>query len=65
MRKNTQRHQFYIDVNKTVNINGFTKTFAFVGLGDKGLTGVQNWYANLSELGKCYTVSALGDMDHP
>jgi len=22
--------------------------------------GVQNWYGNLSELGKCYTVSALG-----
>ena len=27
----------------------------------KGLIGVQNWYSNLSELGKSYTICALGE----
>lgn len=74
VRKNTQTNYFYIDVNQTVNINGFTKTFAFVAKllnkdgnfvpTDKGLVGVQNWYGNLSELGKCYTISAHGQNGH-
>ena len=58
VRKETQSNTFEIDFNQTVNINKFTKTFAFVSEKSKGIKGVQNWYSNLSELGKCYTVSS-------
>lgn len=74
VRKNTQTNFFYIDNEQTVNINGFTKTFAFVAKllnkdgkfvpTEKGIVGIQNWYGNLSELGKCYTIAAFGVDGH-
>ena len=64
VRKDTQSMLFEIDHNQKVSINKIIKTFAFVTKETKetsGLPGVQNWYNDLSELGKCFTVSAVGN----
>lgn len=52
--------RFKIDQAKTMRVNESTRSFVFDSITTKSLVGVQNYYSDLSTLGKHYHVASLG-----